>query len=76
MGYSVPEIRRLLQLLGQEEDTIRLAFHLHWSLWRRQHQWQARQAHTHRRTRQLATVSLPDASFGLPAPLSIAGFLR
>lgn len=73
MGYSVPEIRRLLQLLGQEEDTVRLALHLHWSLWRRQHQWQARQAHTNRRNRQLATVSLPDAALDLPAPLSIAG---
>ena len=43
MGYSVPEIRRLLHLVGLE-DTARLALHLHWSLWRRQHQWQAGQA--------------------------------
>jgi Putative transposase of IS4/5 family (DUF4096) len=73
VGYSVAEIRRLLQLLGQPEDPVLLALHLHWSLWRRQHQWQARQAHICRRARQLATVSLPDVSLDLPAPLSIAG---
>jgi hypothetical protein len=37
MGYSIPEIRRLLQLLDQEADTVRLALQLHWTLWRRQH---------------------------------------
>lgn len=72
MGYSVPEIRRLLQLLGQE-DTARLAFHLHWSLWRREHQWQARQAHCRRRAQQLATTAGPDASLDLPDPLALAG---
>jgi hypothetical protein len=72
MGYSVPEIRRLLPLLGQE-DTARLAFHLHWSLWRREHQEQARQAHMHRRARQLATASLRDVSLDLPEPLTLAG---
>lgn len=71
MGYSVAEIRRLLQLVGQ--DTAHLTLHLHWSLWRRQHQWQARQAHIRGRTRQLATAPLPDASLDLPAPLPIAG---
>jgi len=69
--YSVPEIRRLLQLVGR--DAAHLALHLHWSLWRRQHQWQARQAHIRRRTRQLATACLPDASLDLPTPLAIAG---
>jgi hypothetical protein len=72
MGYTVPEVRRLLNLVGAE-DCVALAFHLHWSLWRRQHQWQARQAHIRRRTRQLAAVPLPDASLDLPAPLPIAG---
>ena len=72
MSYSVPEIRRLLQLLGQEEDTVRLALHLHWSQWRREHQWQARQAHTRRRTRHLATATLPTASLDLPDPLCLA----
>jgi hypothetical protein len=55
------------------EDSISLAFHLHWSVWRREHQGQARQAHIRRRTRQLATISLPDASLDLPDPLAIAG---
>ena len=72
MGYSVPEIRRLLLLVGLE-DTARLALHLHWSLWRREHQWQAGQAHRRRRTRQLATTSLPHAALDLPTPLAIAG---
>jgi hypothetical protein len=71
MGYSVPEIRRLLQLVGR--DGADLAVHLHWSVWRREHQGQARQAHIRRRTRQLATISAPDASLDLPDPLSIAG---
>jgi Putative transposase of IS4/5 family (DUF4096) len=72
MGYSVPEVRRLLQLLGLE-DTARLALHLHWSLWRREHQRQAQQAHRRRRTRQLATASLPAVSLELPDPLALAG---
>ena len=72
MGCSVPEIRRLLQLVGAE-DRVSLALHLHWSLWRREHQWQARQAHIRRRTRHLATISLPEASLNLPDPLAIAG---
>jgi hypothetical protein len=72
MGCSVPEIRRLLQLVGAE-DSVSLALHLHWSLWRREHQWQARQAHIRRRTRHLATISLPEASLDLPDPLAIAG---
>jgi Putative transposase of IS4/5 family (DUF4096) len=72
VGYSVAEIRRLLQLLTQE-DTPRLALQLHWSRWRRQHQWQAQQAHTRRRTRQLATATVPEASLDLPDPLCIAG---
>jgi hypothetical protein len=40
VGYSVAELRRLLQLVGLE-DTARLALHLHWSQWRREHQWRA-----------------------------------
>lgn len=72
VGCSVPEIRRLLQLLGAQ-DSVWLALHLHWSRWRREHQWQARQGHIRRRARQLATASLPDASLDLPDPLSIAG---
>jgi len=71
MGYSVPEIRRLLHLLGL--DPVQVALHLHWSLWRRQHQWQAGQAHGRRRARQLATATLPGASLDLPDPLCIAG---
>jgi hypothetical protein len=71
MGYSVPEIRRLLHLLGM--DALQVALHLHWLLWRRQHQWQAEQAHRRRRVRQLAAATLPDASLELPDPLCIAG---
>ena len=67
----MPEIRRLLQLVGSESS--QLAFHLRWSLWRRKHQWQARQGHSRRRARQLATASLPAASCELPTPLAIAG---
>jgi hypothetical protein len=70
MSYSVPEIRRLLHLLGL--DPMQLAVHLHWSQWRREHQWQARQAHRRRRAQQLATATLPDVSPELPAPLTIA----
>ncbi len=72
MSYSVPEVRRLLQLLVQQ-DTTRLALHLHWSQWRRQHQWQAGQAHRRRRARQLATASLPTVSLERPDPLALAG---
>jgi hypothetical protein len=71
MGYSVPEIRRLLNLLGG--PSLSLALHLHWSHWRREHQWQARQAHIRRRTRQLATASLLESALDLPDPLVIAG---
>lgn len=71
MGYSIPEVRRLLNLVGAE--SVRLAFHLHWSVWRREHQWQARQAHLRQRTRQFDTASVPHASLDIPAPLAIAG---
>jgi hypothetical protein len=56
-----------------QEDAVQLALHLHWSWWRQEHQWQARQAHRRRRARQLATAALLDASLDLPAPLAIAG---
>jgi Putative transposase of IS4/5 family (DUF4096) len=72
VGYSVAEIRRLLHLLRQE-DLAYLEFHLHWSQWRREHQWQAQQAHSRRRARQVAVASLADASLDPPAPLDIAG---
>jgi hypothetical protein len=71
LGYTVPEVRRLLNLLRGEN--VHLILHLHWSLWRRKHQWQARQAHSRRRTLQFATASLPDAALDLPDPLPIAG---
>jgi hypothetical protein len=72
MSYSVPEIRRLLHLLDQE-DTARLALHLHWSQWRREHQWQAQQAHIRRRTRQLATAAVAAAALDVPAALVLVG---
>lgn len=52
---------------------MQVAVHLHWSLWRREHQWQAGQAHRRRRARQQATASLPDAALEPPSPLAIAG---
>lgn len=72
--YSVPEIRRVLNLLGLE--AAQRAFHLQWSRWRQQHQWQAKQAHIQRRTRHLASVSSISSAASLdllPAPLDIAG---
>jgi hypothetical protein len=71
MSYSVPEIRRLLQLLGQ--DPMQAVLHLHWSWWRRAHQWQARQAHMQRRARHLATTAVVEVPADLPAPVCIAG---
>lgn len=69
--YSVPEIRRVLNLLGQDE--AHLAFHLQWSRWRQQHQWQAKQAHIQRRTRRLAIVSSAATALDrLPDSLVIA----
>ena len=57
-------------------DSRSLALHLHWSLWRRQHQWQARQAHSRRRALSLAMASLPEVSCELPDPLTIASLPR
>jgi hypothetical protein len=71
VNYSVPEVRRLLNLLGCESASF--AFHLHWSLWRMDHQGQARQSHSRRRTRQLAMAPLLEASPNVPDPLVIAG---
>ena len=71
-GYSVVEIRRLLLLVGQE-NPVQLALHLHWSQWRREHQWQSSQAHRRRRARQLAAAPLLEASLELPEPLCVAG---
>ena len=75
--YSVPEIRRVLNLLGLE--AAQRAFHLHWSRWRQQQHRQAQQAHIQRRMRQLATVSSASASAALellPAALAIADYRR
>jgi hypothetical protein len=59
--------------LAGAADSVSLTFHLHWSLWRREHQWHARQAHIQRRTRHVATISGPEAWLDLPDPLSVAG---
>jgi putative transposase of IS4/5 family DUF4096 len=69
----VPEIRRLLNLLGQE--AAQQALHLHWSLWRRQHQWQAKQSHIRQRARQQGSGSWATSLSVdlLPDPLTIAG---
>ena len=64
----------MLNLLGLE--AAQRAFHLQWSRWRRQHQWQAKQAHLQRRTRHLASVSLVSSATAsldlLPTALAIA----
>jgi len=71
MRYSVPEIRRLLHLLG--DDAAQRSFHLRWSQWRRRHQWQAQQAHRRRRAFQVESASATESSAViLPAPLFIA----
>jgi hypothetical protein len=49
---SVPEIRRLLQALG--EDPARFGFRLAWSHWRRHHQAEARRGHIARRAQRRA----------------------
>jgi hypothetical protein len=53
-----------------------MAFHLHWSQWRRRHQWRAQQAHRRRRALQAermdqSPVAEP-APVILPAPLLLA----
>jgi putative transposase of IS4/5 family DUF4096 len=47
----VPEVRRLLQLMTQPAGAER-AHHLHWSVWRRQHQAVARRGHCARRAQR------------------------
>jgi transposase len=62
----VPEVRRLLQALGQsgEEQIVRL----HWSSWRRKHQATAQRFHRLRRGRQAPPVPVQ-----LPAPIELPG---
>jgi transposase len=62
----------LLQVLGR--DPRQLAFHLHWSQWRRRHQWRAQQAHIRRRALQADSVPAANVSAVslLPAPLLLA----
>ena len=67
IALSVPEVRRLLQVVGksQEEQSRRL----HWSGFRRRHQVGARKNfHQVRRVRQA-----PPASCQLPAPTQVRG---
>jgi hypothetical protein len=59
---TVPEVRRLLQLMTQPAGAER-AHHLHGSLWRRQHQAVARRGHRARRAQRP-----PPAPPGPPTP--------
>ena len=62
----MPEVRRLLQAVGEAEDLhVR---RLHWSHFRRQHQGRAQRFHRLRRARQAPTVSVNP-----PAPLRLLG---
>jgi hypothetical protein len=62
----VPEVRRLLQALGEAQE--RQARRLHWSHFRRQHQGRAQHFHRLRRARQAPTVAVNP-----PAPLRLEG---
>lgn len=46
---TVAEIRRLFNLIGKDDHAVDLG--LHWSLWRREHQADARAHHFRRRMR-------------------------
>jgi hypothetical protein len=54
IALSVPEVRRLL--LALEEDEDQRTFRLGWSRWRRAHQAVARRCHVARRTHTLMTL--------------------
>ena len=62
----MPEVRRLLQVLGKsrEEQTV----HLHWSAFRRKHQSTAQRFHRLRRARQAPPVPVQ-----LPTPTQLPG---
>jgi SRSO17 transposase len=57
---SVPEVRRLLLALGEDDD--RRAFRLGWSRWRRAHQAVAQRCHVARRARALSALPPPPAA--------------
>jgi transposase len=62
----VPEVRRLLQAVGESEE--QQARRLRWSHFRRQHQARAQRFHVLRRARQAPAVSVDP-----PAPLRLLG---
>jgi hypothetical protein len=62
----VPEVRRLLQTVGQTQE--QQARGLHWSRFRRQHQWRAQHFHRLRRASQAPAISLD-----LPPPIRLLG---
>ena len=62
----MPEVRRLLQALGESEE--QQARRLLWSRFRRQHQARAQRFHRLRRARQAPAVSLDP-----PVPLRVLG---
>jgi Putative transposase of IS4/5 family (DUF4096) len=63
---SLPEVRRLLQALGESEE--HQAHRLHWSRFRRQHQKRAQHFQRLRRARQAPAVSAD-----LATPLRLLG---
>lgn len=69
MALSLPEVRRLLHVVGAAVD--QQAKGLHWSRFRRQHQARAQRCHRRRRAQQAPPVSChPPAAvqiLGLPA---------
>jgi hypothetical protein len=65
----VPEVRRLLLLMTQPASVER-THHLHWSLWRRQHQAVARRGHRTRRARR-PPLAPPGPSTPGPIPIHL-----
>ena len=62
----MPEVRRLLRVLGEAPQ--QQAHHLHWSGFRRRHQAAARHFHVARRARQA-----PFVAPAVPAPIPVGG---
>jgi transposase len=68
----VPEVRRLLHALS--EPPARRPFHLHWSRWRRTHQFRAWRGHVARRATAAQDWPTPRLALdpGLPPPPATA----
>ncbi|MGZ6391677.1 MAG: transposase [Ktedonobacterales bacterium] len=64
----MPEVRRLVQVVALAEGAER-AHHLHWSVWRRQHQAVARRGHQTRRAQRPPPAQPGSATHG-PFPIA------